>query len=157
MTVTTGDNWRDELRPMIDYDFRKSYGQIPPKYRRHIADVIDLVAFWNKRMARPGKGGRNKTRIVTAERFRSIRQLLQVFSADEIAAAIDTYSRAKWQRQNKAWMTPDHFFTAARITGWIEQTIAQRERQALLACPKSPAVDRLTRKLAEGLKITEEA
>ena len=141
--------WRQELTPVADYAFRKAYGRLSKADAAVLGDVLDLVAFWNKRMAQPGKGGRNRIRILTVPRIRTIRQLLQAFTADEIAEAIEGYSRATWQKRNKAWMTSDHFFTVARITPWIEAAIHERERRAALAGPKDARVARLANTLAE--------
>jgi len=150
--------WRRELAPEY-YDFRRIYGPVHPKQRRHIRDVLDLVALWNKRMKRPGKGGRNRVRVLTRERFGAVAKLLEVFGPDEIASAIDVYSSAGWQRRHGAWMTFDHFFTAARITPWIEQAIERAERRVLEATGRlqeDPRVAKLAEQVAERTRLSDE-
>jgi hypothetical protein len=121
--------WAKDL-DASDFGFRVAVGRLARADEQRRGDVLSLVALWNKRMggaAGVGPGGRNKVRVLTADRFRKVRQLLDAFSADEIAAAIELYAGADWQRKNRAWMTFDHFATASRIVTWVERSMAERE------------------------------
>jgi len=151
-------DWRSQLVPVTDYAFTSAYaaGKLTPAERAAQRDVTDLVAYWNKRMLRPGKGGRNKVRILTLPRFCQVRQLLAVFPADQLASGIDAYARSEWQRKNNAYMTFEHFFTAQRITGWIEAAMAEAERRAALAGPKDARVAGLAKQMAEKQRVLTE-
>ena len=148
--------WRSQLRPVVDYDFRRTFLPVPAQHRAAVADVVDLVAWWNKKLTRPGKGARNKIRILDAPRFKAIRQLLAAFGADEIAAAIEWYSGKSWNRTTGHWKTADHFFTAAYVRTMIEELEEERERRAILEAGKTPVVARLAGEVAERMRIVEE-
>jgi len=116
------NGWREQLTPGADYTFKLTYrdqGGVPAKWRPYVADVCDLIAWWNKRMTRPGKGGRNKIRSLHLEMFRAVAQCLQVFTADKLAEAIDHYSRNDWSRKTGHWKRPTNFFKV----GYLVETI----------------------------------
>jgi hypothetical protein len=142
-----------------DLFFRQAVGRPRGADLAGLADAVALVAWWNKSLARPGKGAKNKIRILTAERLRAIRLCVETFGLDEVAAAIDAYSRSAWNISKNVWMSPDHFFSVSRMTTWAEAAAAQaeeRQRRAELAANKHPEVRALEAQVAAEMAARAE-
>ncbi|NLF31589.1 MAG: hypothetical protein GX591_11970 [Planctomycetes bacterium] len=136
--------WRAALVPVVDYDFRTAYrdesAKMTARDRAVVADVCDLVAHWNRTLTRPGKGGKNKIRILDLTRFRLIRDCLQAFDADQIAAAIVRYAGTEWNLKTGNWKRPDNFFRAHYIRDLLEAIEADAEKAAAARPPADPRV-----------------
>ncbi len=107
----------DERRPVAmtyrPHTMPAGLGSVTPPGECDAA-IQQIVATWNDRMPV------NHVRRVNQYRYRQLRRALADFTAEEICAAIELYSRSTWNRQNRAWMKFDNFILLPKITAKIE-------------------------------------
>lgn len=107
-----------------------------------LAEKADAVmARWNEKIPR------NRVRVLNRERFIAIGRALEIFSLQEILAAIDYYSAQSWQRKNNAWKKFDAFIEVPTLTGWVEACMEAAEK----AEAAKPAKDARVRALQEKI------
>ncbi len=118
---------RETFRP--PGQFGRPIGVTPAADLR--AAVKRVVDRWNQAIPR------NHVRVLNQVRYTELTIALADWTADEICAAIDVYSRQVWNRQKGAWCTFDHFI-GDKLTTWAEKALEASERPA---AAHEPVVD----------------
>lgn len=115
-----------------------------PKAIDKLADKADAVmARWNEKIPR------NKVRVLNRERFIAIGRALEIFSLEEILAAIDYYSAQSWQRKKNAWKKFDNFMEPRTLTAWVEECLEAAEKAEAEKPVKDARVAALQEKIAQ--------
>jgi hypothetical protein len=104
-------------------------GQVTPPGQIEQA-VLDIVARWNEFIPR------NRCRILSDQRYVDIGSCLYTVTRDEVLAAIEFYSKQRWNRAKGAWKNFDNFFAPANVVLWYEKSQEAAER----ATPTVPEV-----------------
>lgn len=119
-------------------------GARAPKPIDKLAEKADaIMARWNERIPR------NKVRVLNRERFIAIGRALEIFSLQEILAAIDHYSAQSWQRKKNAWKKFDAFIEVPTLTAWVEECMEAAEKAEAAKPVKDARVRALQEKIGQ--------